>query len=549
MINRIFARRRATQGRAAAPAVEGLEGRLLMAADFVGPVVAGGIVTLSARLTLRAPTRTDGPTVVAAAAPAVVFAGSYGAVGDGVADDAPALQRAIDAAPAGATLLLNAGTTYRLGAGLAVGKSLSIDGRGATLLLDTSSYPQNTHLTFHSTYAARAFTWGGAVAAGQSTLPVAVPATEVRVGDWVQVELGRDPYDPNESQYSRVARVTENTGRSITLDAAVPYAVAANATVPHRLRKVTRLASDVSLANVRFDHAAGIIPNANVWLEGVVGARLTNLSGRLVNLVNVSDSRDVTVTGVRGTLVRPHTAAGRVLTTWQSEGVALRDVRVSTAADAPVVFAESWNRGLTVDGIDVEWQYAAKPDAGVFHLTGGSTGTTMDHVVVDNVGPVVLVGSGVNPAQYSFGQVEITGPAKFIPLSTIGDLTWQGHRYTGAVTMEQTFEVRPGTTYYEMPLVEGAVRSVRVRATDPTSVRELYIINPFGQGAEVSASLLANQDVGVWMLSQMGSDYPFNDESMKVARLTTVAGAPARSRVTITTEYYPAATSAPVPVR
>lgn len=90
-------------------------------------------------------TSTPGATSLSSVAPppgaATITPEQFGAVGDGIADDAPAIQRALDAAarrPAGATVTLAPKTAYRCGGGLVLDASrVSLWGQA---LLDFSGW-------------------------------------------------------------------------------------------------------------------------------------------------------------------------------------------------------------------------------------------------------------------------------------------------------------------------------------------------------------------------------------------------------------------------
>ena len=82
-------------------------------------------------------------SILTTTAPATVDVSTYGAVGNGTTNDSADIQAAIAATPDGGTLDFDSGKTYLLGSGLTMGRPINVEGNGATLLLDTSAYPQN----------------------------------------------------------------------------------------------------------------------------------------------------------------------------------------------------------------------------------------------------------------------------------------------------------------------------------------------------------------------------------------------------------------------
>jgi len=503
--------------------MEGLEGRTMMsAAPVLGSAAPAGIGSAVAAL-------------VVAPSP-IVYARDFGAKGDAITDDAAAIQAAIDAAPDGGTVML-APRTYRLGQGLMITRSVTLNGRGATLLLATSSYPSNTQICVSSTFATTVYTWHEAVKAGQTKLNVAIPTTSLRAGDQIFLELGQDPHDPNQQHFARLCTVVRNTGKSVTIDVAVPFAINQGAR-SHSIRKVTKLAHDVAIKNLNFDHVEGTIPNANVWVEAATDVSLDNVGGRMVILCNVSNSQRVSISHVRGTLVTPHGAAGRVLTTWQSEDVTLSDVEVTTAADRAVVFVESWNRSVTVNDITINWNFAGAPTAAVFHVTGGSYGTFIDGLVVRNAGSIVLSGAGSQTGDVSFGRVVVEGDAKFIPLSAIADLTWRGVRYAGVQTKTVTVSLAANWWDHGLELVTGTVKSLKVAVTTTQGLVAFYVTSTEGQGVEASGQLVAGKSVQLAVGGYLGSDYLFNREAAKYLHIYTNGAMPAGATAVVTVEYY-----------
>lgn len=107
----------------------------------------------------------------------------YGAVGDGVADDTVALQKALTACPDGGTVELEPGKVYRTSALLWSAKAHEINGNGATIKPDALTVAQGSsvitmgkQLSSHTGFAPFSFVSG----ASKITLPAGVTAT---VGD------------------------------------------------------------------------------------------------------------------------------------------------------------------------------------------------------------------------------------------------------------------------------------------------------------------------------------------------------------------------------
>src|SRR5205823_4104738 len=134
--------------------------------------------------------------------------------------------------------------------------------------------------------------------------------------------------------------------------------------------------------DLKFDHVDGTIPDTSIWVGLARNTTIDGVSGRSNILANISDSTNVSLTNADIVLANGHSAAGRVLTAWQSDGVSVSGVQADTAFDKAPFFVESWARGTSFDNINVHWRYTGTPTNAVFHLTGGSSGTFADHVSI-----------------------------------------------------------------------------------------------------------------------------------------------------------------------
>lgn len=466
-----------------------------------------------------------------------VYARDFGVLGDGSTDDAPALQRAIDATPSYGTLVLEP-RTYKLNKGLLVQKPMNIDGNGGLLLLNTSAFPDNHQISVRSKLGSKTAKWTENVVAGQSTFhPVFAPGT-FTVGQWVFLELGQDPNDPNEQHFTALTPVTAVGTNSITLGTTVPYNIN-NGAFQDRITSVDSLATQVHVQDVKFDHVDGTIADTSIDVAMARNSTFDGISGRTNILLNVSDSTNVTLSNADVQLTALHSAAGRVLTAWQSNGVLAENIKADTGADRAVFLLESWTRDTTIQNVDVRWRFASAPNSAVFHLTGGSSGTFADNIRINNTGPVMLAGTGSQSADYHFGAVTVSGTVKAAQLAAVDDLTVGAKRYNNPVTFTKTITLGSKWSDQRFNLVTGTIKSVKLTANNSNSISSVFVLNATGQGTVTKTLQPA---VSVFMPYMLGSDYPFNDllESQKSTAIYTPTSVKSGSTLTFEIEYYPA---------
>lgn len=469
-----------------------------------------------------------------------VYVKDFGAAGDGVANDAPKIQAAINAAPAGATIVLEAGKTYKLNTGLLVNKSLNFEGNGATLKLNTSASPQNKHLFVESQLAGDSYTWTVKPSVGQTSYNVAIPTDKIKAGDTVYLQLGQDPYDPFEENFSAIAKVISNNGSTIVLDKAVPYTISMGSFV-NRITKITSLVKNTYMHNVRFDYFNGTIPDVQVWTSIVKNFAMDRIRGRYTILLNAADSDGVFLNDVQGQLTFPHNAAGRVFTAWHGDHTHITNVDVSTSTDSTTFLLESWTHNVTVNNYKVDWNFTGSPSSAVFHLTGGSYNNRFDNVTINNAGPIKLSGSGTQPASYTFGTVTVTGTLIFAPLVAIDRLITAGHDFNSVDLVTDTFtiDVQSNWSNKYFELCVGTVKSVSFTLSSKQGVNIVYMFNAQGQGYNVTSSLVSGQTVTLGQL--YGTDYPFNNPNSqpKNLRLYTGNNVLAGTKLTVTVTYFP----------
>jgi hypothetical protein len=470
----------------------------------------------------------------------VADARDFGAVGDGIHDDAPALQAAIDALPAYGTLRLEP-RTYKLNKGLVIHKPLTVDGNGGLLLLNTSAFPANHQIFINSTMSDNAVQWTETVTAGQSTFHVSSAPGQFSVGQWVFLELGQDPNDPNEQHFTAMTQVAAVTADSITTYATVPYDIN-NGAYPDRITAVDSLATDVHVRDLKFDNVDGTVADAGVWIQQARDVSVDGISGRFNIATVVVDSSLVRVQNVVASLVDGHSAAGRAFSAWGSSDVTVTNVKADTSVDKAVFFLESWSRNTTFRNIDVRWRYPKTAKSAVFHLTGGSYGTFADQVRIESAAPIMLVGSGSQSATYSFGTVALTGPVYAAPLYLTDDLTIDGRRYAQPLHVTQTIDLQAGWDGHLISLAAGTIKSVKLTATDGSSISQLFVINAARSGRGFPAPFASRDTLEVNEF--LGQAFNFNDagDSLKTLALYTPASITPGAKLTIDVEYFPAAT-------
>jgi hypothetical protein len=266
-------------------------------------IVQGG---LNAQVSLqKIASLTSGQLFVNAADP------KWGIMGDGVTDDAPAINAmSAYAQSIGATkIVFPSGKTYRVTSTfLRPRQNLIWDGQGSTFITSIGYPTLPNGLWYNDSYDTKTFIGnitGNGVVAPTNQLTLSSVAGLV-VGDWIGVLLGTDPYDNSSAYYAFVAQVTAiNTGTSVItfdwvitqninflaynyipkLPPSTPIAVPATPTGSglNNFRAVYRMTADVAI-NLTFrdmvimGDVGGNIPagialqyGANIRCENIIG--------------------------------------------------------------------------------------------------------------------------------------------------------------------------------------------------------------------------------------------------------------------------------------
>lgn len=244
---------------------------------------------------------------------------------DGTTDTHTHIQSILNSMQPGDVLLgADDARTYRITEGLVHSvPHTTLDFRGSTLLLDTSAYPYNTHLTITSqpnrAWNHPFYVWDEDIQAG----PYALPCEAGDENQWRWLNLGTDPWDSNE----------EDVGMF------VPPGVKA-VDIPHRIRSGAQqhklfslpspdgtICENVVVRNLNIATMPGKVADANVWVDKAKHIRIDGVTGEATIGVQVTDSTNVNVDNVTMTLTHTHPAAGRIIGAWNAKNVLFNNIK------------------------------------------------------------------------------------------------------------------------------------------------------------------------------------------------------------------------------
>jgi hypothetical protein len=355
-----------------------------------------------------------------------VYFEHFGAVGDGVTDDADAINAASLHCYTNGITEINAtpGKTYKIGTALYSRSNLIWRGNGAKVECTASvAFWRNDYSTDIKGYV----THNVVGPTNQLTL---TSVTGLAVGDKVFIRLGNNPWDIVEPRYAFIATLTDITSLTITFDHVIPhhipitssyvwqgdYGDSSNgdtiAAATNDNKSVRKLAATDVADNVSWYDWELVAPASNPGPEGGIyiqsGRNLTftNISGNMngdgdmgAGLIILQFCRDVVMNAPTlgaNLNTRAQASLGRFLS--MSSCI---DVRINDAAtkrhENYALFAESLCENIVVNGISIEVTDSINDNVGLFFCGQGSQLTIRDpSVVTDSVITAVAVAGGTS---------------------------------------------------------------------------------------------------------------------------------------------------------
>lgn len=277
-------------------------------------------------------------------------------VGDGVTDDWAALQAAVNATPAGATLHLAQNTVYAVNKAIDCrGKTIYIDAHNSTILINSGSFPDNAAINFGALLLGappvgtspktgtgpsnpgytKVLEFTGTLTAGMSSFSYTHGA--VTVGSYIAANFGANDEDATLADEAFIAKVIANSEGTVTLDTPLGYDI--NGTY-HFFGGVVSLGDNSSIRNVGLDWNDAVIPNVQISFDWARNCRVENVFGRFCIAVGVTNCEMLVAEGIRGDLVTTTDSAGHVLSGWLNQGVRVSNVHVTAQEVTSVFFLE-----------------------------------------------------------------------------------------------------------------------------------------------------------------------------------------------------------------
>jgi hypothetical protein len=411
-------------------------------------------------------------------------------VADGVTDDSVAIQAAINATPAGGTLLFNSGTYYTSNY-LLINKSITIDFNNSTIRSTAAGFIFAIQSDLDSTNKVTSAT---PITKGQQTFAFA-PPTGTIIGSYLWVEYGTNSTDPNEQDYTKFVQVTAVGSSSFTVD----WAPSTNVNYVGNPRtnyftRVTSFANNIYLKNIVTKDINESIDGI-FRLAGAVNVVIENhtISGGGICGLRFQDSDNVRYSNVRSPNMQLAMAG------WSSTNLVLENVYWSAKKSAlilnnPSCFGnESRVVNFTANNIEC-FIPASQTVTGVFDFSGGSQNCTVKNVKVTGEFTNLTTSGSTNPQEIKLENIQVYnnqngynapqlsyGRISSLYSEKLGVYYEQGDTFENTITIPLSSDIGPRT------FAQGIISDLWLYCTNWSLLNYLLILNSTGGGFNTSS--------------------------------------------------------------
>lgn len=231
-----------------------------------------------------------------------------------------------------------------------------------------------------------AINWTESITGPTRTLTIA--NSGLVAGDYVHVQLGEHPNDPNEVHYRANARVTAADVATVTLDRIIPYTINDTA---HQLNKIAAATDDMQLPPMVLDaRASAVTPNLGLAIDRSVGVTVPSVHARGYSIAaGIRRGSSGVHIGRIVSEPEPGVGFGRAFTSFGARDCSVGAIQAKAVnADEGVVFIETSTQGLRIGQLDIDDVHGNRePAVALVSCLGASTDNRIETVNVRSLQP------------------------------------------------------------------------------------------------------------------------------------------------------------------
>lgn len=481
----------------------------------------------------------------------------FGALGNGVQDDRPAIQAAIQEAydrGGGSVYIPGTANGYNLASASITlsGKSWCLKALPGVSIVGDVTTKLNLRMTasfFNLAFVlANAGTYITADTLATDTTIAVADSSTCTIGQQVIVELGQSPLDSGEPltwQYAFVTSIPDAT--HITLDRPVCFAMSVAGvptTAQRSVRPISRPFEHASFANLRLVNtmAGGVVANAGFSAYGCRHLDFENITGLNpgAGLFNFQYVEHVgfDMTTLEACAKQGAGAGGRAFSFCECRNIHVRNSHLENC-EGSFVFLEASSQAITFDGLMIVNNFPGRSTtaAGLIHHNGYSGGRYKGTLFTGVAASIFSSnGPSTNGLSFESAAFEMSDDPILSSLVNLGEFRVRGLIYTEIKRYSKVFSLAASTNNV-CTLPSGLSRWLRIVVTSTTGITSCFMANGVSHGIDVKSSLVAGQQVSM-PLQGIGSGYVFNALEGKNVQFVTDGTLPPGTTATIEMEHF-----------